>query len=261
MTGAARFAPTSPSRPATVRGSASWRASTRTLRHADLWLRRMAGQVVRLPRIYYGAIGRGLFQTVYPAGVEQPLIHLPLSVVWIALAVLLILIGIADWPLLAIGAAGLALTAASAIFTLSRRRLERRRDNFRTRTTLAVLALIGPMARSYTRRRRSVADALSRRGMAGARCAQGQGGLTVSLAPRDGSENPDSDAVANRALRAFRRGLRWREIPDSNHLICKSFGPVCRVPLNIFGQRQRDVAAMAAERRPVPILAAAAACW
>ncbi len=51
-----------------------------------------------LPRIYRGAIGRGLFQTVYPAGVEQPLIDLPLSAWWIGLALLLILIGAADWP-------------------------------------------------------------------------------------------------------------------------------------------------------------------
>ena len=36
-----------------------------------------------LPRIYRGAIGRGLFQTVYPAGIEQPLIDLPLSAWWI----------------------------------------------------------------------------------------------------------------------------------------------------------------------------------
>ena len=84
-----------------------------------------------MPRIYYGAIGRGLFQTVYPAGVEQPMIDFPLNAAWIALAVLLILIGIADWPLLAIGAAGLGLTAASAIFYAIRAPLERRRDNLR----------------------------------------------------------------------------------------------------------------------------------
>ena len=140
-----------------------------------------------LPRIYYGAIGRGLFQTVYPAGVEQPMIDFPLNAAWIALAVLLILIGIADWPLLAIGAAGLVLTAASAIFYATRAPLERRRDNLRARTMLAVLALIGPMARSYTRLRRSVADALSRRGMAERGALHANGGLTVSLASRDGS--------------------------------------------------------------------------
>ena len=42
-----------------------------------------------LPRIYHGAIGRGLFQTVYPAGIEQPLIDLPLSARWIGMALLL----------------------------------------------------------------------------------------------------------------------------------------------------------------------------
>ncbi len=120
-----------------------------------------------MPRIYYGAIGRGLFQTVYPAGVEQPMIDFPLNAAWIALAVLLILIGIADWPLLAIGAAGLGLTAASAIFyAIEGAAGAPTRQLARTRTMLAVLALIGPMARSYTRLRRSVADALSRRGMA-----------------------------------------------------------------------------------------------
>jgi len=71
MTGAASIRAYLASRPATVRGSALGaqvpeRSATRIYGY-DGWQVRWFG----LPRIYYGAIGRGLFQTVYSAGVEH----------------------------------------------------------------------------------------------------------------------------------------------------------------------------------------------
>jgi hypothetical protein len=203
-----------------------------------------------------------LFQTVYPAGVEQPLVDLPLSAPWVALALLLILIGIAAWPLLAIGTAGLALTAASAIFYAAMAPLERRRDNFRTRTMLAVIALIGPVARSYARLRRTFAGGFSRRGMAERGALKGSGGLTVALVSRSGSAQPDPDAVTESLRYAlFRRGLvvagnTGFEPFDLQILL----GPVCRVSLNTLWD-QND-GAMSLRWRlaaaPAPILAAAA---
>ena len=215
-----------------------------------------------LPRIYHGAIGRGLFQTVYPAGIEQPLIDLPLSAPWIVLALLLILIGIAAWPLFAIGGAGLALTAASAIFYAATAPLERRRDNFGTRTMLAVISLIGPVARSYARLRRTFAGGISRRGMAQRGALKSGGGLTVALASRDGSGKPGPDAVTESLRYAlFRRGLRVAgntgfEPFDLQILL----GPVCRVSLNTLWEQ--DDSAMSLRWRltaaPAPMLAAAA---
>ncbi len=214
-----------------------------------------------LPRIYRGAIGRGLFQTVYPAGVEQPLIDLPLSAWWIGLALLLILIGAADWPALALGAAGLSLTAASAVFYAVRAPLERRRDNFRTRTALAVLSLLGPVVRSYARMRAGVARALSRNAMGEAGTLSRSGNLTATLTPRDGAEKPGPEAAAQ-ALRyaLFRRGLTVAgntgfEPFDLQILL----GPICRVALNLLGD---ESGALALRWRvgaaPMPILAGAA---
>jgi GT2 family glycosyltransferase len=214
-----------------------------------------------LPRIYRGAIGRGLFQTVYPAGVGQPLIDLPLSAWWIGMALLLLLIGAADRPALALGAAGLMATAASAVFYAGRAPIERRRDNLRTRTVLTAISLLGPAVRSYARMRAGVVRALARNAMGEAGALSGGGSLTVTLTARGGAEKPGLDAAAQ-ALRyaLFRRGLAVAgntgfEPFDLQILL----GPVCRVALNLLGD---ESGALALRWRvgaaPVPMLAGAA---
>jgi len=127
---------------------------------------------------------------------------------------------------------------------------------------LAVISLIGPMARSYARLRRTFAGGLSRRGMAERGALKSGGGLTVALASRDGSGKPSPDAVTESLRYAlFRRGLRVAgntgfEPFDLQILL----GPVCRVSLNTLWDQ--DDSAMSLRWRltaaPVPILAAAA---
>jgi GT2 family glycosyltransferase len=214
-----------------------------------------------LPRIYYGAIGRGLFQSVYPAGVEQPLIDVALSASWTALALLLILIGIADWRLLAIGAAALALSAASAIFCATRAPLPRRRDNIRTRSVLVLLSLLGPVTRSYARMRAAAARELSRSGMGETGALTTRGSLTAALAPREGAEQAGPDAL-NDALRyaLFRRGLAVAgntggfEAFDLQIVL----GPICRVALNTLWEGNGPVALRwRVGAAPLPIAAVA----
>jgi GT2 family glycosyltransferase len=223
------------------------------------------GRWLGLPRIYYGAIGRGLFQTIYPAGAGQPLIGVPLTAPWIGLALALIVIGFANWPLLAIGGAGLVLSAASAIFYTVIAPLERRRDNASTRAMLAVLSLLGPMVRSYARLRAALRGALSRRGMGERGALAGSGILTVDVAAvaasPGGSVKPDTDSVAERLRYAlFRRGLMVAgntgfEPFDLQILL----GPVCRVPLNTLWDENGALALRwRVAANPVPILAAAA---
>ena len=77
---------------------------------------------------------------------------MPLSALWVALAMLVLVLGAvaAQWPLVALGGAGIILSAASAIFCAVRAPLERRRDNIRTRT-IVVVSLLGSVVRGYTR--------------------------------------------------------------------------------------------------------------
>jgi O-antigen biosynthesis protein len=214
-----------------------------------------------LPRVYYGAIGRGLFQSIYPAGAGQPLIDVPLSAPWIALALALVVLGALEPALAAIGALGLFISVASAIFHAARAPLERRHDKLATRAVLAVLALIGPVVRSYARLRAAAGATLSRNAMGETSAIKGHGGLTVALASRDGAGKPDPDAVAEGLRYAlFRRGL----VVAGNtgfepYDLQIALGPICRVPLNALWDENGELSLrwrLAAA--PVPILAAAA---
>jgi GT2 family glycosyltransferase len=214
-----------------------------------------------LPRIYYGAIGRGLFQTIYPAGV-QPLIEMPLSALWIALAILLLALGAgaAQWLLVALGGEGLILSAASAIFYAARAPLERRRDNIRTRAVIAVVALLGSVVRSYARTRAAVARALSRNTLGEAGAISSGGGLTVALAARDGAGKPEPDAVAE----GLRYALFSRGLVVAGNTGFDSFdlqillGPICRVPLNTLWDEDGELCLRwRLSAAPLPILTVA----
>ena len=214
-----------------------------------------------LPRIYYGAMGRGLFQTIYPAGVH-PLIEMPRSAPWVAMAILLILIGAAaSQPILVVlGGAGLALSAASVIFEAARAPLVRARDNFATRAMVAALSLLGPVCRSYARIRAGLSRAPASNAMGEAGAIRGGGGLSMALTPRDGTARPAQEAVAD-ALRyaLFRRGLTVAGNTGFDSFDLRILlGPICRVPLNTLWS---DDGALSLRWRlsaaPLPVLAAA----
>ena len=106
------------------------------------------------PRVYYGAFGRGLFQTVYSERVESLLLAVPVSVFWIASSLTLIAIGLIGQaggilnsiPLF-LGLVGAAISVAAACaFALLPAGL-----TFFARAWLAMLSLMGTLVRSYAR--------------------------------------------------------------------------------------------------------------
>jgi hypothetical protein len=102
-------------------------------------------------RIYYGAFGRGLFQTIYPRS-ELPLAaQVPLTFQWVAVAVLLALAGIFDKAFGILGIAGLLVTLACAVAggAGSGGKLQ----GFAGRMVLIGLWMSGPLLRSWERER------------------------------------------------------------------------------------------------------------
>jgi O-antigen biosynthesis protein len=111
-------------------------------------------------RIYYGAFGRGLFQTVYPAAETSPLLQLPLTMPWVAIAIVMIVAGVASAPMAWLGAAAIALTVASAVLIAASRAPSGGirpssgvRMTLATRALLALATLAGALARSAARER------------------------------------------------------------------------------------------------------------
>ena len=105
-------------------------------------------------RIYYGAFGRGLFQSVYPDSGTSPLVQLPLTAAWVAIAIVMAVAGLASAPMGWLGCAALALTFASALrlAAIARPSVGVRMTPV-SRALLAVAALAGALARSAERER------------------------------------------------------------------------------------------------------------
>jgi len=101
-------------------------------------------------RIYYGAFGRGLFQTVYPSA-GSPLLQLPMTPVWLAVSILLIVLGLVSTPLIWFGCAGVAATLASAGLFAARARISRDLSVFAARPMIALAALAGSCGRCWAR--------------------------------------------------------------------------------------------------------------
>ena len=113
------------------------------------------GGLVGSARIYYGAFGRGLFQSVYPGAETSPLVQLPLTMPWVAIAIVMIVAGMASAPMAWLGLAAIALTLASTIriATVSRAPSDGARLTVAARALLAPAALAGVLARSAARER------------------------------------------------------------------------------------------------------------
>ncbi len=108
------------------------------------WIARWLGTGTR---VYYGAFGRGLFQSLYRGADFPPLLQIPLSLAWVLGSIILLLGGFISSALLIVGIVGLAATLASAIGMAATAPLSR----VRVRALLAVLCLAGPLFRSYAR--------------------------------------------------------------------------------------------------------------
>ncbi|HJU28471.1 MAG TPA: glycosyltransferase, partial [Candidatus Binataceae bacterium] len=104
------------------------------------------------PRIYYGAFGRGLFQSVYPGAILPLAAQLPLTIEWIAAALVLIAAGIFERFFVVLGVAGIAtaIICACAGAALTPHKAARRPAE---RILLSFLWLAGPLVRSLARER------------------------------------------------------------------------------------------------------------
>jgi GT2 family glycosyltransferase len=129
------------------------------------WLGRIYGGatssvLARRPVIYYGALGRGLFQTLY----ERPsslLSFLPFTLEWNAAALFLCLCALVSGRYFVPAIVPLLLSIASAGSAAAQAKLDPRHDRPSSRVLLALLIYAGPLVRSYERYRwrlRGLAD-------------------------------------------------------------------------------------------------------
>lgn len=104
-------------------------------------------------RVYYGAFGRGLFQTIYPGDGESSLSSVALHSYWVlaalAAAFFLPLIPAIGW----IGIAAFTLSAAVAGIAAWSGQRGRVRLGFASRAVLWLLEFLGPVVRSWPRAR------------------------------------------------------------------------------------------------------------
>jgi len=116
---------------------------------AGSWLSALLGG----PRVYHGAFGRGLFQSLYTAADLPWLAELPQSAQWVAASIVLILASSASAFLGALGIAGLVVFVAVACLAAASTDTGSTHTPITERAMLALLYMAGPLARSFARER------------------------------------------------------------------------------------------------------------
>ncbi|MGO9602018.1 MAG: glycosyltransferase [Candidatus Binataceae bacterium] len=151
--------------------------------------------------IYYGAFGRGLFQSIYRTQ-SLPLLELPLSIHWIALSALLLPLGCFNHFLEAIGWIGVGSSVVAAALGAARAPLDRRYA--RPMVRLFVLNLLGPAVRSAARERlRWRFDYRTDAGVAGTKL---RGTAVFAPCPAPGGQPIDSVAIISAVRHAIIKG-------------------------------------------------------
>jgi len=186
-------------------------------------------------RIYYGALGRGLFQAIYSSGSASWLTEVPLTFPWLAISIALILAGLFDRTFLALGAFGLLCSIASGAANAAIAALDPAYADFRTRAILACFCLLGPITRSYAFwrerwREPKIADDSARREF------RLRGGLTIAASDTN-SFDPQRRDIRVQAIREalLQRGIACAasdgfEVFDLEILML----PMIRVPINVL---------------------------
>jgi cellulose synthase/poly-beta-1,6-N-acetylglucosamine synthase-like glycosyltransferase len=100
-------------------------------------------------RIYYGAFGRGLFQTIYPRSWLPLAAQVPLTFQWISIAMLLAVAGIFDRAFGILGTTGLFVTLTCAVVGAAGS--AGKLPGMASRAVLIGLWLLGPLLRSWER--------------------------------------------------------------------------------------------------------------
>src|SRR5262249_53687945 len=119
------------------------------------WLGRIYGELPtgvlsRRPVIYFGAFGRGLFQSMY----EPPsslLSYLPFTLEWNLIGLVLFLSGIVSPELLPVAAIPLGISCAWALNAGASAPIDPRFPALRTRLLVALLTYLGPLVRGLQR--------------------------------------------------------------------------------------------------------------
>jgi cellulose synthase/poly-beta-1,6-N-acetylglucosamine synthase-like glycosyltransferase len=119
------------------------------------WLGRIYGELTngilsRRPIIYFGAFGRGLFQSMYDPP-SSLLSYLPFTVEWNAIGLLLFLSALPSPGILPLAALPLALSLVWSVATALRARVDPRFGGLRSRALIAGLTYLGPLARGLQR--------------------------------------------------------------------------------------------------------------
>ncbi len=209
-------------------------------------------------RVYYGAFGRGLFQTVYSA--DNSYADLPLTIQWLALSLIFLLLGGVNRLLGVLGAGGLALSVLAAAASAASATLPRAHSGPAARIYLWLVNLLGPAIRSFARERvkwqfepASAADARD-----GPVKLSGQ----VEFVASDGAERIDSATVLAAVRDALvRRGVAVAETDGfQSYDLELVVAPMIRVPMNALRTDSRI--ALLWRIRPVPrraLIAAAVA--
>ncbi len=119
------------------------------------WLGRIYGELTtavlsRRPIIYFGAFGRGLFQSMYEAP-SSLLSYLPFTLEWNAIGIVLFLSALVTPRALPLAALPLGVSVVWSIATAWRARVDPRFTGFTSRGLIAVLTYLGPLVRGLQR--------------------------------------------------------------------------------------------------------------
>jgi len=202
----------------------------------DSWFGAIAGG-----RVYHGAFGRGLFQTVYPEGDLPPLLQLPVTAAWVAVAIILIIGGVANARTALPGILALAATLACGLITA--RRARPARSGMWTRTLLAFAAICGPIMRSLSRTWVKWNSAPPASGHPIQRSALTRGRLVVAANGAGASIQPGEPLVEAIRAALIRRGLAVaRTDAFAAHDLEIVMPPATRVRLNAFTEESGRVA-------------------
>jgi len=109
------------------------------------------GSIFSGARVYHGAFGRGLFQTVYSGGNSYA--DLPLTIHWIGPSLILLILGSINRLLGVLGAGGIALSILAAAASAVTAPLPREHSGPSARIYLWLVNLLGPAVRGLARER------------------------------------------------------------------------------------------------------------
>ncbi|HVA39692.1 MAG TPA: glycosyltransferase [Candidatus Binataceae bacterium] len=195
-------------------------------------------------RIYHGAFGRALFQSIYRDGSLGPLAEIALSIQWVGSAAILIALGWFNFLFGVIGAIGIACAVSVAALAAARAPLPPRFHGPPARLRLWLLEFLGPLVRSAARERLR----WSLEGEPGLDVPPASGDLagTMVFAPaRCGTARPVVPAVVLSAMRRalIRRGVAVAVTDQFQAYDLQAIvPPMIRAPLNALRREHGRVA-------------------